>query len=591
MTESPWKIFARERTLGADAAPWCELLATAEDATADDVVAFLEAALETLGDLELWQQMFDPLLERPGLVERWRDTTEPLRSLLGHGLLRAGRIDPVELAARNPSGATELLETIARSYLDGAERALVFEELEFDAACWPAGALARAVRDEALEHDEPLPASVVRFAAESASPREAMLLALRAFTDETRDVEPDASWERLAEASEQEVEALVELAREWRADPDAATPLMRFRTFRLVLERGLDDQANDSLLSGDMFDWTGDLSSSHACGLCGGEHDQPSLPIEPSMAVVKLLAALPNQRVQALIARAEPEEPEVATLVGRWLTEGRDRFNEAAKPHARDLEALSEPMRAAIDLAGARLMVAAQGHLPRTQQREVIATFSSAKEPPSQPGALPLHTMARNLRARVKRLLELNAPIVVFMHNASRLRSVERLLASRESDVADEELDESDPLAVRREAALSLLVLRDLCGGSKAFEAADAQLERLAESGRDDAPNAAASFDASNDASTDATSAIGHYAFCALDIALGDHQRTDQDALYDIAERAMDALRRERSALANPLDHADAPDHAARDAEERRHWWLRWLLEWVPEAARIRAEA
>ncbi len=582
--DSPWKTFARDRTLdAADSAHWFALLEATQDASANDVVSFLEAALEVFEDLELWPAMFDPLLGRPGLVERWRESDEPVRSVLGHGLLRAGHIESAELASRHASGATELLHAIARSYVEGEERALVREELAFEASRWPDGVLARAVREEALKHEEPLPASVARFAAGTATDREAMLLGLRAFTDETLDCEPVASWGLLANLSNPELGALEVLAREWIADLDAATPTTRFRAFRALLERGRAEPAHDALLSNELLDWEGDLSSASRCGLCGEPHREQTLPREPITAVVDLLFRLPTERALRFLDRADPAQGASAELLRRWLTHGREGV--VPKPHHEALAPLPDPIRRAVERAGARVAVAERGHLPRLVQREVLASFQTvAADGIDERRALPLHSMLRNFRARVKRLHELNAPVVVLMRDASRLRTVERILRARGSEPeadGDDEGDVFDSIAAKREVALSQIVLRELSGGARTCDAAMAQLERLLVNDEDDEPNAAAHLEASKDPPSDAEGALGHFAFCALDIALGDHERTDQDDLYDIAERAMDAARRERSAA------ADASDHASRDAEERRHWWFRWLFEFVPEAVRV----
>jgi hypothetical protein len=497
-----------------------------------------------------------------------------VRSLLGHGLLRAGRLLPAELPG--------VLERVARSFVNGDEGALLTEELAFEASCWPRGALARAVRAEALQHDELVPLSVARFAALDATPRDAMLLGLRAFTDETLDAEPVASWGLLARPSGPALDAIEDLVRAWIPEPLAATATMRFRALRVLLEHGRTEPPHDALLSSDLLAWAGDLSASPRCGLCGDAHVEAALPHEPSTAVVQLLFQLPTERALRFLDRASPAHSAVSQLLRRWLGEGREAFRIASKAHATALEALPEEVRRAMERAGARLAVSEDGHLPRLQQHEVLVSFApSSISTTDEPQPLALRSMLRHQRARVSRLLELNAPLVVLMRDASRLRTIERLLSARGTEPEDVEDvdDELESLAVRREIALSQVVLRELARGAPTLDAAMAQLERLRLHGGDDAPNAAAQLEARDGHPPDALAAAGHFAFCALDRALGDHVRTDQDALYDVAERAMSLGRRREVG-------SESGDHVALDADERRAWWLRWLRELVPEVLR-----
>jgi hypothetical protein len=273
----------------------------------------------------------------------------------------------------------------------------------------------------------------------------------------------------------------------------------------------------------------------------------------------------------------------VTTLVWRWLTELR---NVSAHAGA-ELTTLPDPLREVVSFARARLAVADDGSLPRTLQRDVLVCLgagasSSSLDADPEPDLHVLKRAIENSRARVERLLELNAPLVVVLRDASRLRVLEclppvpaELLTETSTHAPRDTL--SDNVGVRREVTLSLLVLRELAGPDPAFEPMLAQLERIRCGAPDDGPNTAAALDAAWAPRTDFAAAVVHYAFCAIDIARGDDERTDQDALYDIAERA---IRRRQDASAAPALHAEL------DAEHRRAWWTKWLLEFVPLAVR-----
>ncbi len=573
---SAWKSFSEKRVLDTDGRLWWSLLESAvDDASAADVVAFLEAARQECPGARLWEPMFDPLLAVPGLVARWTVTVEPLRSSLGYGLLRAG-------LARAEQLPSDVCERVAAEYLEVDEEAFLLQELEVDSAAWPDGRFVRALREAALATDESLAWSVVRFAAVGASERDAMLLALRAFTNASLELEPNASWGLLEAPSEAALHAIRSLAHEWLREPQpTATPIMRFRAFRVLLEHGRATERDDELLSAEMFDWLGDLPSNPPCGLCGGAHDESRLLHEPSPAVVHLLARLPLERALRVVARAEQDPPrrEVAALTRRWLSEGSEARGSALGPRGASLTSLPEPVREAIAFAWSRLMIADDGHLPRPYQQEVLASFWP-KEPPRPPPDLAV--AVPNMRARVSRLLELGAPPQVLMRDASRLRALERLAWSgtvATSASASQETDrERDDEGFRRQVALSSLVLQDLAGADPRFAPLIAQLERLRRGEAAPGPNAGHAFEISWEASPeDPIAAIGHFGYCAIDAARGDDRRTDQDDLYDIAERAQ----RLRSDAAIPIEA-----HAELDAERRLRWWTRWLVELVPEALR-----
>lgn len=525
-------------------ASWWTLLDSAEAASASDAVAFIQAAIGALPDLDRWEPMLDPLARVPGIADAWRASTEPVRSFLGHGLLREGLVVAHELPA-------DLCRRVAASYLTEDDRAFLYEALCVEAAGWPAGVFAAAVRAAALASDEPLPFGLVRFAEAGASPRDVILLASRAQTEWSLDAEPIESWGRLRCLSEAELDVLETIA---AAPPRSA--LSRFRIFRALLDHGRATPDHDVLLCPEWLEWVGDLRSNPPCGLCG----EPELPHEPSLAVAHLLSRLPLERALRYLDGAE--QSEVRTLFRAWLTQGVPAFRAAAA----GLPALPEPVRAAILFAGARLMVAEDGHLPRLLQQEVLATLRSRRLPvePPQPTAVDLSESIHTMRGRVKRLLELSAPIGVLMRDASRLRMLERLERVGVPLAEDSDDGEGEGSPSAREIALSLSVLRELAGDEPRLKPAIEQLQQLASGERVLGPNAAATFEAADEDSPDD---VGHYAFCALDVALDDAQRTDQDDPYDIAERALRL------------------GTSAEDVERRRAFWLRWLLEHVVRVA------
>jgi hypothetical protein len=571
-----WPDVARDRTLGTDAADCCALLESVEEADASDVLAFVEAAIDALPDLSRWEPMFDPVLRVPGVVAAWRSAREPVRSFLGHGLLRVGHIDADELP-------DDLCERVAASYLDAEDVSFLEEELAAEGSLWPSGRFAGLLRRLALASDQPLAYGLARYAMTDAPPRDALTLAARAETEGSNVEEPVESWGLMRDLPESSIDALAELGSDLaRRASGQLTSLARFRVLRALLEHGRASREHDALLSPECLDWVGDLGP--ACGLCGGR--EATSPHEPSPALVHLLMKLPVERSLAFLdAGSSADRAQVSTLVRAWLSEGRERFTEAARPRADALEVLPDALRAAISFAGARLMVAADGHLPRLQQREVLDALcadEASDETVTEHATRADRSRAiRNMSARVRRLLELRAPLPVLLRDASRLRMLERLerldhpLERRvDEDGAGEDAGYGRPGP--RWIALSSFVLHDLARGDPRLAPSITQLERLVAGDGDVGPNAAMGLEAADDAAPDDRGAwLGHYAFCALDIALGDDERTDQDDLYDIAERVV-------------TGRPDAPPtHAGREraADVKRDFWMRWLLVHVPRAA------
>jgi len=179
------------------------------------------------------------------------------------------------------------------------------------------------------------------------------------------------------------------------------------------------------------------------------------------------------------------------------------------------------------------------------------------------------------VRERTLRLVELKAPIQVLLGQASRLRTLERLHQGGIGGSSEpSEPCERDGWA--REVALSVLVLARFRASDPRVGDLVANLEALqAGAGGPDWPTAE-SLEAESEARpADPAAAIGHFAFCALDVATGESRRTDQDDLYDIAERAFSMGLAAALGVSADADVLEKP---------RRAWWVTWLLELVPVA-------
>jgi len=469
---------------------------------------------------------------------------------------------------------------VAASYLEREERWFLYDELIAEESLWPDGAFRRALVEAAVAIDEEVALSVARFAAEHAPPRTSVLLKLRARADDELEDERGPSWRLLETASPSEIAALQSIADEWLvAIPLDVTPTMRFRASLALLERGSFDARHDALLPDEMIDWAGDLAAGVECGLCGEPLHPGELPHEPALGVVLLLARLPPERYGVVLARAARSEARRsgAMLIGAWL----DLFS-AGQPEVEPsqrarLAALPDLLRTAIELAWSRLAVAPHGALPRLLQQEVLASFAPRAAAPRTCDRRSALCVARD---RTLRLVELHAPIQVLMRDASIYRTLEWMIEDeRDTGVREERAAICDD-AWRHEIMLSALVLARLDSKDERVAQVLAELYRIARADGDsddvvDWENAEA-LEAEWEATpTDPGAAVGHYAFCALDVALGEGRRTDQDDLHDIAERAF--------LLAKAAELGGDP-HASELVLVRREWWSSWLLELAPEA-------
>jgi hypothetical protein len=185
----------------------------------------------------------------------------------------------------------------------------------------------------------------------------------------------------------------------------------------------------------------------------------------------------------------------------------------------------------------------------------------------------------------VLRLLELHAPISVLLRDANRLRTLERLAQALPSAARElERTTESEPSASsdwappRTEVALLRLVLRELFSEDAELERMVADLARIERGERAIEGELAQRLEQAWEAGArDARGAVAHFAFCARDYAADEQLRTDQDDLFDVAERAFSAIF---------LHRAGPEAHGQPLIEARRGFWLRWLTELLPAAIR-----
>jgi hypothetical protein len=393
----------------------------------------------------------------------------------------------------------------------------------------------------------------------------------------------------LQSPSAAQLDLIVGLLNQWlKQPPSDVTPSMRFRACCVLLEHGRLAPEHDALLPSEMFAWRDDLAYAEDCGLCGGARAEPALEEEPSLAVAYLLWRLPRERCERLLERAEhcADQRAVGRLFRGWLLASREASEpeSALRAAAQSLAPFAAQL---LELAWARVQFSPDGRLPRRLQQELLASLepSSTSKVVRAPTPAELRAAHGHRRDRVLRLLELHAPISVLLRDANRLRTLERLAQALPSAARElERTTESEPSASsdwappRTEVALLRLVLRELFSEDAELERMVADLARIERGERAIEGELAQRLEQAWEAGArDARGAVAHFAFCARDYAADEQLRTDQDDLFDVAERAFSAIF---------LHRAGPEAHGQPLIEARRGFWLRWLTELLPAAIR-----
>ena len=431
---------------------------------------------------------------------------------------------------------------------------------------------------------------LVAVASLGANDREVVLLALRS-SDDPLDLErePLRATGPLQSPSAAQLDLIVGLLNQWlKQSPSDVTPSMVFRACCVLLEHGRLAPEHDALLPSEMFAWRDDLAYVEDCGLCGGAQQEAALEHEPSLAVAYLLWRLPRERRERLIEKAEncADQRAVGALFRGWLLASREASEPASVLRAA-AQALPPFAAQLLELAWARVQFAPDGRLPRRLQQELLDSLelSRASNVVRAPTPAELSAALGHRRDRVLRLVELHAPISVLLRDANRLRTLERLAQALPSAAREtERVTESEPAAgsawapPRSEVALLRLVLRELFSEDAELARMVAELARIERGERTIEGELAQRLEQSWEAGArDARAAVAHFAFCARDYAADEQLRSEQDDLFDVAERAFSAVF---------LHRAGPEAHGQQLIEARRGWWLRWLTELLPAAVK-----
>ena len=581
MPSSPFRDFLEHAELHLEGGAWWALSERA-DATAEEVAALLEFFEPRFG-LGLWPPIFDPWLKVPGLRERLPHCSAAVRKLLSHGLFCAGQLGVDELPK-------VVCERLCAAYLEREPDVWLALELEQERGRFGDQRFEGGLRAAALRSPEQLVPELVAVASLGANDREVVLLALRT-SDDPLDLErePLRATGPLQSPSAAQLDLIVGLLNQWlKQSPSDVTPSMVFRACCVLLEHGRLAPEHDALLPSEMFAWRDDLAYVEDCGLCVGAQQEAALEHEPSLAVAYLLWRLPRERRERLIEKAEncADQRAVGALFRGWLLASREASEPASVLRAA-AQALPPFAAQLLELAWARVQFAPDGRLPRRLQQELLDSLelSRASNVVRAPTPAELSAALGHRRDRVLRLVELHAPISVLLRDANRLRTLERLAQALPSAAREtERVTESEPAAgsawapPRSEVALLRLVLRELFSEDAELARMVAELARIERGERTIEGELAQRLEQSWEAGArDARAAVVHFAFCARDYAADEQLRSEQDDLFDVAERAFSAVF---------LHRAGPEAHGQQLIEARRGWWLRWLTELLPAAVK-----